>query len=129
LLPIILKCSGLTGGAYPVSLEATPFGKNTDSQNPVSVVAIELSGKGTAPPFVNIPQKETLAGEQGGIVYAPLSYITTLYNPFIPTRDYTYKSDSTGSKWVLYLELSNSKFLYRTVTQVNLLETSTIPEP
>ncbi len=116
-------------GAYPVVSEGEPFGKNTDSESLTSTLAIELTGSGTSSPYVNIPDKKTLTGEEGGIPYAPKGVILSLYNSFVPSQDYFYKSDSTGSNWILYLNLSNGKVLYRTVTQINLIEADSPPEP
>lgn len=116
-------------GGYPVVPAGDPFGKNTDGTTLTSTLAIELTGSGASPPRVNIPDNKTLTGEAGGIPYAPVRVITSLYNSFIPTQDYFYKSDSTGSNWVLYLNLSNGKVLYRTITQINLVEADSPPEP
>ncbi len=116
-------------GGYPVIPAGEPFGKNTDGATLTSTIAIELTGSGTSSPYVNIPENKTLTGEAGGISYAPVGVITSLYNSFMPSQDYFYKSDSTGSNWVLYLNLSNGKVLYRTVTQINLVEADSPPEP
>jgi len=102
------------------------FGKNTDSPTINSVLAIEITGTGIAPPYVNIPGKKTLTGHLGPIEYFERGKIISLYNPFNPSSDYHYQSDSTGSNWVLSLSISNGKVLYRMVTQVNLIEA---PEP
>jgi len=116
-------------GGYPVIPAGEPFGKNTDGATLTSTLAIELTGSGISSPYINITSNKTLTGEAGGIPYAPLGVIISLYNSFIPSQDYFYKSDSTGSNWALYLNLSNGKVLYRTVTQINIIEADSPPEP
>lgn len=116
-------------GGYPVVHAGEPFGKITDGSALTSKLAIELTGSGNSAPYVNISENKTLTGEAGGVPYAPIGVITSLYNSFIPTQDYFYKSNSTGSNWVLYLNLSNGKVLYRTVMQINLTEADSPPKP
>ena len=122
----LLEIYKIDWGAYPVVASGEYFGKNTDSPTIKSVLATEITGTGIAPPYVNIPGKKTLTGHDGGVQYFEASKIVSLYNPFNPTLDYHYQSDSTGSEWVLSLSVSAGKVLYRTVTITNLIEA---PEP
>jgi len=116
-------------GGYPVIPSAESFGKNTDTPVLKSTLAIELTGSGSTSPYVNIPGNKTLTGEAGGIPYLPEGIFTSLYNTFDAGEDYFYISDSTGSNWVLYLNLPNRKVLYRTLTQINVVEVDTLPTP
>lgn len=124
----LLEIYKIDWGAYPVvDVEAGEFfGKNTDGSELKSTLSIELTGSGTDAPYVNIPGKKTLTGHDGGVQYFEASKIVSLYNPFNPSQDYHYQSDSTGSDWVLSLTVSAGKVLYRTVTITNLIEA---PEP
>ncbi|MEM0174103.1 MAG: prepilin-type N-terminal cleavage/methylation domain-containing protein [Sulfolobaceae archaeon] len=115
-------------GAYPVVPNGETFGKNTDGEILTSKIAVELTGKGDEN-YTNISTRKTHTGLMGGIEYVSPGVIRALYNPFNRSEDYHYRSDSAGSKWILYLELPNKKYLYRTVTQVNLVETAVLPEP
>jgi prepilin-type N-terminal cleavage/methylation domain-containing protein len=122
----LLEIYKIDWGGYPVVASGEYFGKNTDSSELKSTLSIELTGSGTGVPYVNIPGKKTLTGHDGGVQYFERGKIVSLYNPFNPSSDYHYQSDSTGSEWVLYLSISNGKVLYRTVTITNLIEA---PEP
>ena len=122
----LLEIYKIDWGAYPVVEAGEFFGKNTDGSELKSTLSIELTGSGTGAPYVNIPGKKTLTGHLGPIEYFERGKIISLYNPFNPSQDYHYQSDSTGSEWVLYLSISNGKVLYRTVTITNLVEA---PEP
>jgi hypothetical protein len=66
------------------------FGKNTDGGVITSILATELTGSGTEPPYVNIPGKKTLTGNSAPIEYFGASRIISLYNPFSPLSDYHY---------------------------------------
>jgi prepilin-type N-terminal cleavage/methylation domain-containing protein len=116
-------------GAYPVVVGGESFGKNTDSPVPKSTIAIELSGVGTTAPYKNIRLNKTLTGYNGGIEYAQAITIASFYNPFHITEDLFYVSNANGSDWVLYLNLSNGKVLYRTFAQANLVEADAPPTP
>ena len=125
----LLEIYKIDWGAYPVVEAGEFFGKNADGSELKSTLSIELTGSGKSAPYVNIPGKKTLTGHLGPIEYFEASRIVSLYNPFNPSQDYHYQSDSTGSEWVLYLSIGNGKVLYRTVTQVNLTEAPEPPVP
>lgn len=125
----LLEIYKIDWGAYPVVVGGEYFGKNTDGSELKSTLSIELTGSGTGAPYVNIPGKKTLTGHEGSIEYFEASRIISLYNPFNPSQDYHYQSDSTGSEWVLSLSISNGKVLYRTVTITNLIEAPSAPIP
>lgn len=125
----LLEMFKIDWGAYPVVPAGEYFGKNTDSNALISTLAIELTGSGIAPPYVNIKDNKTLTGHDGGIDYCGVGKFTSLYNPFNSESDYHYRSDPTGSNWVLSLKLPNGKVLYRTFTILNLIEADAEPMP
>ena len=125
----LLEIYKIDWGAYPVVDAGEYFGKNTDGNTLTSTLAIEFTGSGTGPPYVNVKGSKTLTRHEGGIDYCEAGKFTSLYNPFNPTTDYHYRSDSTGSDWVLSLSVSAGKVLYRTVTITNLIEAPAAPIP
>jgi prepilin-type N-terminal cleavage/methylation domain-containing protein len=115
-------------GAYPLTTTpgtAEQFGKlhlaTRIYHEIVGDVDATLNKKGST----NI----TLLGEQAGIEYIKPGTLKSMYNPFIPTggaeyTDYFYKSDTTGTKWALYVYLKDGvdNVLCRTDSTTDLKE-------
>jgi prepilin-type N-terminal cleavage/methylation domain-containing protein len=96
-------------GAYPLTTvpgTAEQFGK----VHLTTRIYYEIIGHKTLA-TLNKSGNTTLTGEDGGIEYIKAGTLASMYNPFIPTSaaatdlDYYYKSDTTGSKWALYVYL------------------------
>lgn len=116
-------------GSYPIVPDGEYFGKNTDDVAIKATLTIELAGSGTEATYINIPGKQALTGKYGGIEYIETGRILMFYNPFNPRSDYYYRTDSSGSTWVLSLFLPNGKVLYRTNKMATLTEADVAPIP
>ena len=122
-----LEAYSVDWGAYPLTAAADTaeqFGR-TNVATPTQIYK-EIVGVGGVK---NIATNTTLTGEAGGIEYIKAGTVTSMYNPFIPTStvpadlDYHYKSDATGSKWLLYVYIkSATTVLYRTDSKTDLTE-------
>lgn len=116
-------------GSYPIVSDGEYFGKNTDDVAIKAPLTIELTGSGTTPPYVNIPGHTALTDRDGGIEYIETGRILMLYNPYNPRSDYYYRTDASGSTWVLSLFLPDGKVLYRTNKMATLTEADVAPIP
>ena len=120
-----LEAYSVDWGAYVLTAvdgTAEQFGKNHQE----NLIYYELVGDSDNA-TVNIDTNTTLTGEAGGIEYIKAGTLASMYNPFIPTGDnedldYYYNSDTTGSKWLLYVYLSDGRVLYRTDATTDLTE-------
>lgn len=116
-------------GSYPVVSNGEYFGKNTDDVEITATLTIELSGSGTDLPYLNIPGGTSLTDRDGGIEYIEPGRILMLYNPFNSSQDYYYRTDESGSKWVLSLFLPDGKVLYRSNQMTTITEEDFAPIP
>ena len=124
-----LEAYSVDWGAYPLTAvagTAEQFGRKHLNKR----IYYELVGNDLA--TLNKHGNTTLTGEDGGIEYIKAGTVAAMYNPFIPTGDdtkldYYYKSDATGSKWLLYVKHSNGNYLYRTDTVTDLTEKAALP--
>ena len=114
-------------GAYPLTTvpgTAEQFGK----LHLTTRIYYEIVGSSSA--TLNLTTHTTLTGEAGGIEYIKAGTLASMYNPFIPTSatdgdlDYYYKSDTTGTKWALYVYLKSGvdNVLCRTDSTTDLKE-------
>ena len=128
-----LEAYSVDWGQYP---EATAFGNGAaeafGKNAPGSHTEKEIAGTGAAATETNVAANTTLTGELGAIDYIKLGTLTSMYNPFIPTAAdttdcYFYGSNTTGTKWVLYVQRTAASFLSRTDSSTDLAETGAAP--
>jgi len=115
-------------GVYPIVPNGEEFGKPTDKPIITSAICKELTGTDAT---LNRPGNTTLAGENGGIEYLKTQTLQAMYNPFIPSKGYHYATDSSGTAWILWVEIDDKDSIYRTDKNSELMQcaTSEIPKP
>ena len=79
----------------------------------------ELTGTGAT----NTASNTTITGFPGGIQYVKPDTLKNLVSPYNPQDSYYYKTDSQGHAWILYVEDSNGKFIWRS-DSTSALQTS-----
>ncbi len=114
-------------GTYPVTgTNGETFGYHTDYVTPTSTITKELTGENAT---LNTPTHTTATGEKGGIDYFMRKWIIrVMKDPYDPTKDYEYHSQS-GDAYMLACEYKFNNVTHYILkgSSVNYKDTTTKP--